>query len=275
MTTMRAAAFKKQRHKGQAMTEYLIILPSLLLLILGVIQLAFIYQAKSTLNYATFLGARQGSLKNANLTSIKDGVAGGMTPFFMHTSTAPDVPDLVKARLISAIEIFNPRTASVEILSPSFDAFNGLNLGGSIPNDNLMYRTASADGMSIQDANLLKIRVTYCVKLIVPFVDRIIYGLATGIQSVSNLTNESFWQSNAETRPNLCSAINAAYGNGETLVQSMNAPEASGLTGPEKTALAGALSSAIPGLGWNLGGWRIPITSEAIVRMQSPVILTP
>lgn len=265
----------RKKLKGQAMTEYLIILPSLLLLILGVIQLAFIYQAKSTLNYATFMGARQGALKNANLNSVKDGVAAGMTPYFMHTSTAPDMPDLVKARLISAIEIFNPKTASVEILSPSAAAFNALNLGGSIPNDNLMYRTATGDGMSIQDANLLKIRVTYCVKLIVPFVDRIIYGLATGIQSVTNLTNESFWQSNAESRPNLCSAMNAAYGNGDTTIQNMNAAEASGLSGPQKTALAGALSSVIPGLNWNLGGWRIPITSEAIVRMQSPVIMTP
>ena len=59
------------------MVEYLIIFPALLLLILGAIQFALIYQAKFTLNYATFMAARQGALKNAKMTSIKDGLAGG------------------------------------------------------------------------------------------------------------------------------------------------------------------------------------------------------
>src|SRR5450631_4211634 len=87
--------------RGQAMIEYLIIFPALLLLVLGAIQFALIYQAKFTLNYATFMGARQGALKNAKLTSIKDGVAGGMTPMFMRLTGTPGLTDLAKARLIA------------------------------------------------------------------------------------------------------------------------------------------------------------------------------
>ena len=148
------------------MVEYLIILPVLLLLVLGMIQFALIYQAKSTLNYATFMGARQGALKNANMFSVMDGVAGGMTPLFMRTTDAAAIQDLAKARIIAAIEIFNPLTAKVEILSPTQEAFDEFMVDGEIPNDNLMYRSSDAgkeSGMSIQDANLLKVRVTYCV----------------------------------------------------------------------------------------------------------------
>ena len=194
------------------MVEYLIILPVLLLLVLGVIQFALIYQAKSTLNYATFMGARQGALKNASMFSVMDGVAGGMTPLFMRTTDAAAIQDLAKARIIAAIEIFNPLTAKVEILSPTQEAFDEFMVDGEIPNDNLMYRSSDAgkeSGMSIQDANLLKVRVTYCVKLVVPFVDRVIYALTTGILGVQNLANKSYTDSTLEETPNLCSTISS------------------------------------------------------------------
>src|SRR6185503_18117343 len=57
---------------GQAMVEYLIVFPSLLLVILGAVQFALLYHVKNTLQYATFAAARQGSLKNAQMNSIKD-----------------------------------------------------------------------------------------------------------------------------------------------------------------------------------------------------------
>jgi hypothetical protein len=270
------------RQRGQSMTEYLIILPSLLLLVLGVIQFALIYQAKASLNYATFMGARQGALKNANMTSIMDGVAGGMTPFFMRTSNAPFLDDMAKARMISAIEVFNPNTAKVEIISPTpeaFDAFSLMSTTGDISNDNLMFRDSSVlkDGMSIQDANLLKIRVTYCVKLMVPFVDRVIYALNTGIAEVKNMTQASYWASNAETIPNLCSKMNDTYATARQQVDSLTASMPAGVS-LTANGLANAVINqlpqqfpTIPVLNWNVGGMRIPITAEAIVRMQSPV----
>ena len=271
-----------QRQRGQSMTEYLIILPSLLLLVLGVIQFALIYQAKASLNYATFMGARQGALKNANMTSIMNGVAGGMTPFFMRTSNAPFLNDMAKARMIAAIEIFNPNTAKVEIISPTpgaFDAFSQLSTTGDISNDNLMFRDSSVlhDGMSIQDANLLKIRVTYCIKLMVPFVDRVIYALNTGIGSLKNMTQESFWASSAETIPNMCSSMNLAYASARQQVDTLTGVMPAGVSLPAN-GLANAVINqlpqqfpTIPLLNWNVGGMRIPITAEAIVRMQSPV----
>jgi hypothetical protein len=71
-------------------------------------------------------------------------------------------------------------------LSPTTDAFasysDNTNVDGTvqIPNDNLMFRPSndSFDGANLQDANLLKIRVQYCYKLMVPIVNRIIASLS-------------------------------------------------------------------------------------------------
>ena len=270
------------KQKGQTIIEYLIVLPCLLLLVLGVIQFLFIYQAKTSLNYAAFMGARQGALKNAAMFSIMDGVASGMTPYFMRTAigATPNSADLSKARRIATIEIFNPNSTEIRILNPTpeaMDAFVPLSeMMNEIPNDHLMYRVANGGGMSIQDANLLKIRVTYCVKLVVPFVDRIIYGVTAGIEGVRQLTNESF-AGTAETNGNHCTAINQKFGQ----VDPKNMPIIDttlidGVTqkvyGQEVTPdPKGNFPTTTEALSWNVGGRRIPITAEAIVRMQSPV----
>ena len=274
---------RTRREHGQAIVEYIIIFPVLLILIMGAIQIALIYQAKFTLNYATFLGARQGSLKNANLTSIKDGVAAGMTPLFMRWSGsgAPGMVDLTKARMISTIEVFNPMTAKVEIISPTKAAFDVLKGGGTeIPNDNLMYRSGSADGMSIQDANLLKVRVTYCVKLVVPFVNRMIYSLVNGIEGVKNLATEFFWTPGATVAPatpNMCSQISDLYAQVREEINNITSGSAVPGMGTVQSLANGFINllpttfPTIPLLNWNIGGMRIPVTAEAIVRMQSPV----
>jgi len=269
---------KRPSQRGQSIVEYIIIFPVLLILILGAMQFALIYQAKFTLNYAAFMGARQGALKNAKLTPIKDGVAAAMAPLFMrwNGSGAPGLGDLTKARIISTIEVFNPLTTKVEIISPTKAAHTQLAGGGTeIPNDNLMYRSGSGDGMSIQDANLLKVRVTYCIKLVVPFVNRMIYSLVNGIQGVKNLTNELFWHSGAAapTTPNMCTTATDTFASISSAVTALG----SGIPGMSTvTSLVGGAFSGpfptIPLLNWNVSGMRIPVTAEAIVRMQSPVL---
>lgn len=61
-----------------------------------------------------------------------------------------------------------------------------------IPNDNLMYRPDNTvDDVSIQDANLLKIRVQYCYKLMVPLVNRVIGSLN---ELNNNRTNQRVYE---------------------------------------------------------------------------------
>jgi hypothetical protein len=268
-----------RRGSGQAMVEFLILFPTLLLLILGAFQFALIYQAKQTLNYATFMAARQGALKNGRMTPIKDALASGMTPLFNIKPELLDTEGLLRARLIAAVEAFNPLNTRVEILSPTAAAYNAHKAdsesGTEIPNDNLMYRPTTAKGaMSVQDANLLTIRVTYCTRLIVPIVNRVIYALYFGFSGEQVLASEYFAETTAPA-----SALGARCLDINDNIQALSALVAS-LPAPVNS-LATLLSSVpsipttIPGLDWNIGGYRIPIVATATVRMQSPMTQSP
>ena len=76
-----------QSCKGQGMVEFLIILPVLLLLVMGILQFALIYQAKVTLNYAAFETARAGSLNNASMDKMKTAFARSMAPLYTNRHT--------------------------------------------------------------------------------------------------------------------------------------------------------------------------------------------
>jgi hypothetical protein len=263
------------RRAGQALVEFLIIFPTLLFLVLGAFQFALLYQQKETLNYATYVAARQGALKNAKANAIKDGLASAMTPLYMTTSN--DYGDLLKARIIAAIETFNPLNMRVEILNPTAAAFNAhkgdSETGAEIPNDNLMYRDSGAKGgMSVQDANLLTVRVTYCARLIVPIVNKAIYSLYFGVTGIQQVLGSGYF---ADAGPaghgERCATIADQI---ESLVALVNSYvpwlDLSGIG-----AAAGSIPTTIPGLDWNIGGYRIPISSIATVRMQSAVTQAP
>ena len=64
------------------MVEFFIVLPVMLLLVLGILQFALIYQAKITLNYAAFETARAGSLNNGNRDAMNLAFASSMAPLY-------------------------------------------------------------------------------------------------------------------------------------------------------------------------------------------------
>jgi len=71
--------------------------------------------------------------------------------------------------------------------------------GTQIPNDTLSYRTTTAGGsskISIQDANILHIRVTYCYRLIVPIIDRILYATTNAISPATHVGLQADGMSN-------------------------------------------------------------------------------
>ena len=215
---------KYYRCKGQSMVEFIIVTPVMLLLLFGAFQFALIYHAKTALNYATFEAARFGAVSNARMTEMENAFTRAMAAIHTHDDTPEDV---ICAREIVRKEIEN-NFVSIEILNPPENAFNPpVGDGDVIPNDNLMYRTAnSATGLSIQDANLLKIRVTYCYPLYVPYMNRVL-----GIM----LTNDE-------------------------------SPTCPGCVGSYKSS--GSFERGC------LNNGRFPINAQAIVRMQSPAMLS-
>lgn len=200
---------------GQSSVEFLIALPLLILLLFGIIQFALIYQARATLNHATLLAARAGALHNGEDAEMRAALAAGLTPLFV---TAPSEAAYLKAREevklketakalnMAKIEVLNPtRAAFTDFARPRLDG----KAGRELPNDTLNYRNTSAGGaskISVQDANLLHVRVTYCYRLIVPVLDRVIYAAVNAMTpSDSSLSangmSDPFGTNGAATRP--------------------------------------------------------------------------
>ncbi|MCW8928697.1 MAG: pilus assembly protein [Gammaproteobacteria bacterium] len=174
------------QQKGQSVVEFIIIFPALMILTLGVFQLALIYQAKVTLNYATFHAARSGAVNNADKTMIELAFYRGLAPLYTtvdNSDSDSDVEELQKGR-DKIREIHEAGYICMERVSPSEEAFLDFSDDdGVIPNNNLIYRTAEIganSNVSIQDANLLKLRITYCHELIVPFFPVMLSGFVDG-----------------------------------------------------------------------------------------------
>lgn len=72
----------KKNETAQAMVEFVIIIPVMLMLILGIIQFALIYKAKITLNYATFQTVRAGTLNHASSSAMQKAFASNMAPLY-------------------------------------------------------------------------------------------------------------------------------------------------------------------------------------------------
>ncbi len=257
MTTEKKRRLFRSR-KGQSMVEFVIVAPTILFLILGAIQIGLIYQAKATLNLATFHAARAGALHNADKDKIKKGLIEGLSPLYTFGTSFQDQIDgyaLAKgevegtqARAVvvgsasppsstgNLLDPWNPvgghaptqttgAASIIEVLNPPATAFNLTDHGiqatyvrhrfGSfvthqvgalsqgnpwtafagrliqetisstneyrvIPNDNLMYRSSAKKPVSqinIQDANLLKIKVTFGYHLFIPFANTVIISL--------------------------------------------------------------------------------------------------
>lgn len=164
------SAIKTMQHKtmkrsqGIAMTETLVALPVLLLLVLGGIQLALMWEAKIVLNHAALMAARAGALNRMDF--------GQMYAALDRNNDLLERDPTFGVRPIREI-------AKIHVLNPTSDAFfeHGIDLSTGareIPNSSLKYRDRSASGpsrVSIQDANILRIMVVYQFEMVVPIVN--------------------------------------------------------------------------------------------------------
>lgn len=228
------APARKRHAAGASMAEFIIVLPILLLLCLGILQFGLLYQAKSTLDYAALQAARAGALNNGKSAAMKSGLARGLTPLYARTASFAGQQ---QALLASHADLMKPGSYQIDVINPTSAAMQDFGRTGEyaganvqqIPNDTLMFRNTTAgssSGLTIQDANLLKIRVTYCYEMYVPFANRTIFSL---MNKINDIYSTGAPGTEIPLAPNACYALSTVEGT-----------------------------------------WRIPLESEAIVRMQTP-----
>ncbi len=176
----------KHQTRGAALVETLVAVPLLLLLGMGLIQWALIYEAKSTLDYATFMAVRAGAVDHASPETIKSTLARSLVPLY---SPDKSVQGLGKKLLLANADIRNPLITKLRILNPTQEAFEDFaedDTPNILPNYRLWQASPAvggSSGVNIQDANLLKLEVTYSYELKVPYVGRIIAALVNNVNA--------------------------------------------------------------------------------------------
>ena len=189
------SSLRSRTQHGASMTEFIIALPMFVLLIFIIAEFSLMYQAKLVLDVASLAAARMGAVSNGNAGKMESSAVLALAPLYTHepgkaglmkglaraeldarlprvqgtTDFLPQYSDV----LLNGVGVGVGKVVKVDVLSPTAEMMrdfgfvrDGVRL---IPNDNLMYRsTELRNGVNIQDANLLKIRLTYLYELKMP-----------------------------------------------------------------------------------------------------------
>jgi TadE-like protein len=194
------------RQSGMTVVEFALVIPIALLLVFGIVQLGLMYTAKDIVNAGAFAAARAGAFQNAQMDPMTQAFTKAVIPFYQDTTNTN-----AASRLSQALSGAQKDTCSngdgssaggddggngcflkIDLLNPTPAAFDDFGITTSasaghtvIPNDNLEYRPHSIRGaksqLSIQDANTLRIRVTYGYEIKVPLMKAVFGAIMCGI----------------------------------------------------------------------------------------------
>ena len=176
--------------RGQGAVELLVALPSLLLLVLSVLQFSLVFTAKSTLDQAMFRGVRAATLDHGSLSALRTGAAQALAALYPNGQSGAGGYALALAKAQAALAL--PSQFQVVVLNPTaaaMAAWDGpyLDQGQQvreIPQAHLIDTTlGSKGGETLQSANLLSVQGRWCQPLIVPFVNTVIAHLMAPLAS--------------------------------------------------------------------------------------------
>jgi len=181
----------QRRNAGVATVEFHIVaLFALLPLCLGTLQLALLVNENHHLDHAAFLAAREAAMSGGDVDAARRAMARAATVLFVDAGSELDSGNVTGrvARAYAASLADQLRFSRLRILAPTAGAQQdfAIRRGNArvIPNDGLEYRARTAgrrSGMTIQQANILLLEVSWCRPLIVPFARQMLLGLLRSI----------------------------------------------------------------------------------------------
>ena len=168
-----------KRQRGAAMLEFAVVGPVIMLLGLAILQYSMLFFAKNQINYATFMAARAGSMSNASQSEIQQAYTKALIPLY---GGGQNSTELAAAYAKAGADVAGH--TRIELLNPtkeSFDDWNDPGLQSTIghgkrviPNGGQSYKDpkaiGAASGQSIQDANLIKLRITQGYEPKIPLI---------------------------------------------------------------------------------------------------------
>jgi uncharacterized membrane protein (UPF0127 family)/Flp pilus assembly protein TadG len=177
-----ARSERQARQRGSAMIEFAVVGPLIAMLGLGMLQYGMLFFAKNQINHATFMAGREGSVAHADLGAMQQAYVRALAPLYGGGETPAEVAEAVgKAGADVAgnlsIELLNPTKESFDDWSdPSLPALLKTGSRRVIRNSALAttaLEVRTTSGQSLQDANLLKLKITHGYLPKVPFVSKL------------------------------------------------------------------------------------------------------
>ena len=168
--------------RGAAMIEFTVVGPIITLIGLASLQYGMLFFAKNQYNHASFMAARAGSVEHANLDAVKQAYTRALVPIYGGGTTTSELATSY-AKATADVDT----STRIELLNPTKESFSDwnntdlqrrLNTGSKrvIPNGRQAsqgQKILPSSGQSIQDANLIKLRITQGYKPKVPLVSNI------------------------------------------------------------------------------------------------------
>ena len=197
--TLPSGTPRAKRHRGSAAIEFIVVGPIITLMGLASIQYGLLFFAKNQYSHAAFMAARAGTTGNANMRTMRQAYAQALVPIHGGGTNGTELAEsLRKAQEDLAanvrIEMLNPTLESfADFNAPALQAALGLNDKRVIPHGGLEHKNPAivsiGSGQNIQDANLLKLRITHSYRPQVPVIGamyvRYLKWLDTGASSVN------------------------------------------------------------------------------------------
>lgn len=190
-----------QKQKGASVTEILVVTPLVILLGMIGIQYALMYNAKTNITYASYEAARAGAINHADPQAIEDGLLKGLLPLlstnlksFKADTTNPLTATAQGKLALEKLKFDEARFMKIEIISPNEAAFNACNnvqlqkilntTNKVIPNkhNDIQNYKCSDPNISISQANVLKLRITYGYKPKIPLAKDMFVSIASFVR---------------------------------------------------------------------------------------------
>jgi uncharacterized membrane protein YgcG len=182
--------------RGSAMIEFTVVAPIITLLGLAILQYGMLFFAKNQINHAGFMAAREGAMANANLASVRAAYARALVPLYGGGRTPAELAAAL-ARANADLGLNGVGNIKIDLLNPTRESFADWNAPelqtllqtGSkrvIPNANQAFKNqdvGASSGQTLQDANLIKLRITQGYLPKVPLVNTIYQTWLTWLDS--------------------------------------------------------------------------------------------
>ncbi|WNG19465.1 TadE/TadG family type IV pilus assembly protein [Cystobacter fuscus] len=195
------------RESGQAAVEAALIIPMMVFMVLGIIQLGMMYQARLMTEYAAYRSARAGIVNHGSCVNMHYAALFAVLPTLGPTPLGN--PGRVDT-LDRAIQVYaeyaeegmnSPRLfhipgqlekLRVEVLNPKRSQISGLfsTYGDAMKAQEIDYDDVRDD--TIVAANLLTVRITYFYEMRIPFANWLIHGWFMGFDSLDKLRGLQF-----------------------------------------------------------------------------------